>query len=790
MIRYLEDKKLFHLITNKTSYVFEILPTKHLGHLFYGSKLVDEIEPDTLRTKFDIEVGNQVLYHQEDRTFNLNTAHLELSTYGKGDFRAPMCHFRFNDGSRLSDFLYTSHEILEGKPLFEVLPESKSNDNSRVSTLKIVLVDEVRALEICLYYSVFEESDVITRRITVMNNSHEDVTIEKASSMNLDMCNKDYELMTLDGAWIRERMVTRRPVQPGIYTIDSKKGVSSNDHNPFIALLEPSTSEEFGRCYGFSLVYSGDFEASVELSPHQNIRVLFGINSFDFYYNLKPNNTFVSPEVAMTFSNHGLSELSHQYHEFVKKNIIPKQWQNKDRPIVLNNWEATYFDFNEKKILKLAKAAKQLGIELFVLDDGWFGNRFDDHSSLGDFYVNQKKLPHGLEGLSAKINKLGLSFGLWVEPEMISKDSDLYRSHPDWALSHPGYQPSEGRNQLVLDLSSSVVRTYLFESLSRVFESGNIAYVKWDMNRNLSDLYSNHLQKEEQGSLNYRYYLGLTELLTKLTQKFPNILFESCASGGNRFDLGMLCFMPQTWTSDNTDGLERVKIQYGTSIVYPLSTISAHVSEIPNQQTIRQTPLETRFNTAMFGLLGYELDVTKITPFEKKVIKKQIAFYKQYRSLLQFGTFERYLSPFEHDEAAWAVTSINKETQIYGLYQLREQPNNKLERFEVRGIDPAKKYHVRNKEQYFNLSKFGHLVHHALPIKINANGLLFHLLKNRYLMPIEKFDKSISGEELLYHGFAPYQPFIGSGYTDKVRLMGDYESRVYILSSIKEDNNA
>lgn len=789
MISYIESSKVFHLSTENTSYVMELLPSGHLGHLYYGKKLTDLSDPVQLKIKFDIEVGNQVLYDQNDRTFNLNTSFLEFSTFGKGDQRSPMCHFRFSDGSRVSDFLYDSFEIINQKPSFSNLPESHL-ENESGQTLKITLIDSNRSVAADLYYTPLESVDCISRRLVLRNLGEEEVLIEKASSMNLDMFNKNYQLISLDGAWIRERNITRRNLEYGIYTIDSKKGVSGNDHNPYIALVEPTTSEEFGRCYGFSLVYSGDFEASVEVSPHQILRVLFGVNSFDFYHYLKSGDSFVTPEVILSYSDQGMNQLSQHFHECVKKNIIQKQWVDKERPIVLNNWEATYFEFTEKKIIQLAKTAKKLGIEMFVLDDGWFGKRDDDHSSLGDWYPNKKKLPHGLNHLSKKIQSLGLDFGLWFEPEMISLDSDLYRLHPDWALKHPQYKPSFGRNQLILDLTNPSVTKYLYETLGDIIDNAKVSYVKWDMNRNFSDIYSSYLSSKEQGMLNYRYYEGLTWLLKKLTSRFPDVLFESCASGGNRFDLGMLTFMPQTWTSDNTDGIERLRIQYGTSLVYPPSTMGAHVSDIPNQQTLRQVPLETRFNTAMFGLLGYELDVTKLTPFERKVVKNQIAFYKEHRKTLQWGTFRRYLSPFNEDQCLVSSYDKKNEEMIVGLYQLLERPNFKYDRFYIKGIDPDKSYRVKNRTQYFNLSKFGHLIHHALPIRINANGILFHLLKNRYALPVEHFEEVIHGDTVIHSGFSPYQPFIGSGYHDKVRLMGDYGSRTYIIKEEKRNENA
>lgn len=787
MIVFEEQERYFHLHGEKTSYVLRILPTGHLGHVYYGEYL-PQINVTQLEPKFAIEVGNQVLVDPDDRTFNLNTSFLETSTYGKGDYREPMSHFRFPDGSRLSDFRYHSHEILEGKPSFEVLPESHVSKDSSAQTLVVELRDEARQLALKLYYTMFEKTDVLVRRVVIENVGGEAILIERAMSMQLDLPNRDYRLLSFDGAWIRERSITEHPLSFGVWKIDSKKGVSGNDHNPSLVLKEPSTTEEMGRCYGFSLVYSGSFEAMAEVSPHSIVRILFGINSFDFYYQLDPHKTFVTPEVAMTYSNGGLNGLSLHFHEFVKHNVVPEYWSFRERPIVVNNWEATYFDFNERKLLKLAKAAAKLGVEMFVLDDGWFGNRNDDTSSLGDWVVNRKKLPSGIQGLAKKIQKLGLSFGIWVEPEMISPNSELFQNHPDWAIRHPLYEPSLGRNQLVLDLANVEVQDFLIETIQNLLDSADISYVKWDMNRNLSDAYSPVLLSN-QGSFFYQYQVGLFRVLKTITSQFPHVLFESCASGGNRYDLGMLTVMPQVWVSDNTDGIERLKIQYGTSYFYPPSTMGAHVSQIPNQQTLRKTTLETRFNTASFGLLGYEMDLTQITPYEKKVIRAQIAYYKKHRALLQFGRFQRFLNPFQDKSTLWSVVSDDQKSAMVGLYRIQDTPNGPHEIVRISGLDETKKYRLTNRAQTHHLDTFGHLIHHALPIKISPDGLFFLLLKNRYLLPIEKEDFITDGATLNHFGFQPKQPFIGSGYHEGVRLMGDGSSRLYYLECLEGDTN-
>lgn len=786
MITYQEKEHFFHLATANTSYLMRVLSTGHLSHVYYG-KRIDSIENITkIVIKDNIEVGAQVLYDEKDRTFNLNLTQLEISTFGKGDFRDPMLHFRLADGTRVTDFHYVSHEILPEKPHFPEMPESFDSENQKSETLKITMKDPIADLEVDLYYSLFSEIDIITRRC-VIRNGNKPVMIEKAMSLNIDFSDHDFELLSLDGDWVRERHIHTRELTFGTTKIDSKKGVSSADHNPFIALKRKNTDESLGECYGFSLIYSGNFEATAEVSPHSLLRVLMGINSFDLYWNLDPKASFVTPEAVLTYSGDGLTHLSQNVHELVKNHIVSPKWQEKDRPILINNWEATSFDFNERKLLKLASTAKKLGIELFVLDDGWFGKRNDDKSSLGDWTVNKKKLPSGINGLAKRINKIGLDFGIWVEPEMISPDSDLYRSHPDWAIKLPNRTPSLGRNQLILDLTRSEVREYLFQVLSTLFDGANIRYCKWDMNRNFSDIYSQKLDATHQGEFSHRYVLGLYELLGQLTHKYPEILFESCASGGNRYDLGMLYYMPQTWTSDDTDGIERLYIQYGTSLCYPQSTMGAHVSCSPNMQTLRNTPLETRFNTAIFGLLGYELDLTRCTPFEKKVIKKQVEFYKQHRHLLQFGKLHRIVNPFQTNQCVWMVTSQKNDEAMVGVYQKMAKPNGPCEKIAVRGLDSRHRYRIVNRPQYFNIRTFGELVRYAMPIRLDANGALFNFLSNRYLMPCEKDDMVYEGDVLSHFGFVPKQKFISSGYTDQIRLMGDFGSRIYHI--VKTEGN-
>ncbi|XMB72463.1 alpha-galactosidase [Mycoplasmatota bacterium WC30] len=786
MIYVDEEKLVFHIQTKNTSYIINVLASKHLGHLYYGDILDINYGVDNLDAKHNIEVGSQVIYKEDDKTFNLNLAFLEMPTFGKGDFREPMLHLRLNDGSRITDFHYLKHEVIK-KPEFKEMPETKGYDKN-IETLVITLRDEIAEIEVDLHYSVFTNSDSISRRAIIRNVSKNALTIEKALSMNLDIQSDNYQLTTFDGAWIRERMVNSQKIGQGIIKIDSKKGVSSADHNPFLVISQDTTNEIYGKCYGFGMVYSGNFEAIIEKNPYDIVRIQMGINSFDFYWELKSKERFVTPEVILSYSSSGLNRLSQNYHDLIKNNIIKPDWKNKERPVLFNNWEATMFDFTQRKLLKLAKEAKKLGVELFVLDDGWFGTRNDDTSGLGDWVVNKKKLPLGLNKLAKKINNIGLDFGIWVEPEMVNVDSDLYRQHPDWAIKHPSRKPSFGRNQLILDLTKKQVRDYLITVLSDLIESANIKYIKWDMNRNFSDLFSSGLEIENQGKILHLYQLGLYEILETLTTKYPSILFESCASGGNRFDMAMLQYMPQIWTSDNTDGYVRQLIQYGTSYGYPQSVMGAHVSDSPSQQVIRKTPLETRFNISAFGLLGYELDISHLTKFDKEVIKNQIKYYKTHRKLLQFGKFHRIKSPFETNNTYISVTSDDKKECILGVFKTLEQPNSGFEIIDMNMLDKNFIYQINNRKQYFNLGKFGYLIKHALPIKLNPNGILFHILKNRYLYEIEKEDTLISGDKLVNNGFIPKQNFIGSGINDQIRLMGDFGSRLYYFKAVEDEN--
>lgn len=755
MINVNEKIPEFHLQTLNSSYILRVLPTGHLINLHYGHKIKHRKCFDCLYQNYSIEVGNETNYNEKYTPFTLETAKLEISSYGKGDYREPAIHLNFADNSRVSDFKYKDYNIFKGKIGFKKQPEVRSKDNQ---TLQIILVDKIKSIELHLFYKIIEKCDVIVRSAKLINKSNKKVKIEKIMSFNLDLDNDDFEVFTLSGKWIKEGQISKQTLNKGTYYIDSKRGVSSSEHNPFLGLNNNS-----GEVYGFSLIYSGNHQGLVEINSYDIIRIQMGINPFDFQWLLDKGEKFQTPEVMLTFSKKGFNGMSHNFHQMINDYIIPSQWRKYPRPIVFNNWEATYFDFDEETLLELAKKANKLGMELFVLDDGWFGRRNDDSTSLGDWYVNYNKIPSGLKSLSKKINEIGLDFGLWIEPEMISIDSKLYEKHPDWAVKLKDREPSLGRNQLLLDLCNPEVVDYLDKRFTEIFSDINISYVKWDMNRNFSDIYSSYLPQERQQEFYHRYILALYDLMQRLTTKFPGILFEGCASGGNRYNPALLYYMPQVWTSDNTDAIERLKIQYGTSFIYPTSTMGAHVSDIPNHQVRRNTPLESRFNTAAFGILGYELDIRELTTRQEEIIKEQIKYYKKHRQLLQYGRFYRIENPFTKNKAIWMVVSENQKEALVGYYQRLQESNPSLETIRLKGLDKEKIYKIKNRDQYITGSKFRKIFGE----KHNSEK-------------VEAY-----GDELIYAGFKPMSQYIGTGYNQNIRFVGDFGSRLYYLTTKK-----
>ena len=626
--------------------------------------------------------------------FMLEMTPQEYPGYGSTDLRTPAVELQFSDGTSATDFRYESHNIYAGKNKLNNLPATYVEDENEAMTLELTLVDSLKNVKLILSYSVFEEFDAITRSVKIINESNEDVNINRVLSANVDFRDSDYELLQLSGAWARERHIIRKEIRSGSQSIGSRRGSSSHAQNPFMALVRKDTTEQHGEVYGFSLIYSGNFLANVEVDMYENARAQIGINPFDFTWLLKSKEEFIAPEAVLVYSNEGLTGMSHIYNCLYGKRLCKGKYRDEVRPILINNWEATYFDFNETKIKEIAREATNLGMELFVLDDGWFGKRDDDNSSLGDWFVNEEKLKGGLNKLATEINKMGLQFGLWFEPEMVSPISELYKEHPDWCIHIPGRNRSEARRQLILDYSREDVCNYIIEKISEVLSSAPISYVKWDMNRNMSEIGSAKLPANRQREVAHRYILGLYKVLEEITTRFPDVLFESCSGGGGRFDPGMLYYMPQTWTSDNTDAIERLKIQFGTSMVYPNASIGCHVSAVPNHQVDRITPIETRGVVAMSGNFGYELDITKLPESEKEIIKEQVKLYKEIRETIQFGKCYRLSSPFENNDVAWMFISKDCEEIIVSFVRTLAKPNSKFISLKLVGLDESSKYEI------------------------------------------------------------------------------------------------
>ncbi|MCM1533430.1 MAG: alpha-galactosidase [Corallococcus sp.] len=772
---------VFRLDTDNTSYIFKVTEYGYLQHLYYGAKVGEIDDYAVLCDKQGSGQGTSVFFKDGNgKTFPDNTC-FELSASGRGDYRESAIKIADERDSSVCEFTYKGYELLNDFELPE-LPCSRGKEQ----TLAVYLSDEARLVNVALYYSTHVDSDVIAKSVSVTNNGSERIRLLRVMSSQLDLCRDDLILDTLDGAWGRERQLNSENLRCGITKTDSKRGISSNCHNPYVVLRAKDSNRFYGEAYGFNLIYSGNHAEIFDKTPLGKVRALNGINDDGFCWHLEPNETFFSPESTLCYSDKGTNVLSQRYHKFINEHIIPQQWAYKERPILVNNWEATYFRFTEKKLLDIAKTAKSFGIELFVLDDGWFGKRTDDTKGLGDWTVNKSRLPSGLDGLSKKINALGLKFGIWVEPEMVNPDSDLYRAHPEWAVTHPDYTPLECRNQLLLDLSNDDVCQYLIDAMSKVFSSGNISYVKWDFNRPLTDFYSPTL-KNRQGEFLHRFILGYYKIVSSLTQKFPNILFEACASGGNRFDLGVLRYMPQIWCSDNTDSFDRVKIHEGTLYGYPPSCIGSHVSASPNHQTLRQSTVDNRFNTACIGAFGYELDLSALNKTDAEAVKEQIAWYKKYRKTLQFGEYHQLKSVFSDNMASWAMIALDKSQAVVNLTDKIQQTIPPQEILKINGLDDDAKYRFETRQQNFNLKAFGGLINLVAPVRLNENGKLVELLANNMPMKGEKESYTVSGEVLRKCGIKLNQEWSSTGYDGNTRVMFDFGSRLYSVDKIADE---
>lgn len=676
----------FHLQNGMISLVLRVYEDDTLGHLHLGAPLPTgrsyrHAGPDPFEG-FDGRVGDPIPF--------------AYPTSGRGDYRVPALVAVASDGSTGSTLRYARHRIEPGKPALDGLPSTYIEAADEGETLEVTLVDADTGLEVDLRFTIFVDRPVIARSATIRNGGSHAIDLRTAMSLALDLPDSDWIMVSLAGAWAREAHVVERALGVGRSSIASTRGTSSAQHNPFLALRRPSTNETAGEALGFSLIYSGNFLAEVEVESLGTTRVRVGIEPDTFTWRLEPQATFVTPEAIVAWTASGLGDLSDAFHRLFRERLVRGPWRDRPRPVLLNSWEAAYFQFDADRLVEIAHAGSELGVELFVLDDGWFGRRDDDTSSLGDWVVHSGKLPDGLDGVVRRVTDLGMSFGLWIEPEMVNVDSDLFRAHPDWAIGIPGRPRTESRHQLVLDLGRPEIVDHLTEVLTELLGSAPIRYVKWDMNRNITEPFGVGLPPDRQGEFFHRYILGVYELYRRLTGTFPEILFESCASGGARFDPGMLAFAAQAWTSDDTDAIERLRIQWGTSLVYPLSSMGAHVSAVPNHQVGRLTPLATRAAVAFFGIFGYELDPTTLSGPERAEIAAQVAFYKRHRGLFQRGRLHRLDSPFEgdRDEVAWMVTADDGNHAIVGIYQILAEASPKARRVRLRGLDAAATYRV------------------------------------------------------------------------------------------------
>ncbi|MCH3972292.1 MAG: alpha-galactosidase [Oscillospiraceae bacterium] len=688
-IFYDAKKQLFHLSNDCVSYVLQVSQDGRLSHKYWGKKLraFHESAPHVFMDRaFSPNPTG------EDRTFSLDNLPQEYPAYGNGDFRVPAFEAAYPNGSTVTDLRCCAHRIIKGKPKLQGLPATYTESPEEAETLELTMQDTLSGLEAVLLYTIFTGNGAIARSVRFVNRGKKEIRLNRVLSASVDFTDDQFDLLTLDGAHANERNIARRPLAPGTQLVDSCRGASSHQHNPFFALLRKNTGEASGEAYSMNLVYSGNFLAEVQTDQFHTARMNIGINPFDFSWLLKPGEEFQSPEAVLVYSDKGLDGMSQIYHPLYRRRLCRGKFRDAQRPVLINSWEAAYFNFNEDSILKLASEAAKVGIELLVLDDGWFGRRDDDNSSLGDWVVNRKKLPGGLAGLGEKTHRMGLKFGIWLEPEMVSEDSNLYRTHPEWCLHVNGRVRSKGRNQLVLDLSRKDVCHYITDAVEEVLSSAPIDYVKWDMNRHMTEVGSALLPPERQRETAHRYMLGLYQVLEEITSRFPDILFESCSGGGGRFDPGFLYYMPQTWASDNTDAVCRQKIEYATSLVYPPITIGSHVSASPNEQVGRIAPLSTRGLTAMSGCFGYELDLGQLTEQEREEIRRQVQLYKELRPMIQFGTQHRLLSPFEGNEAAWLFLSQDQSDAAVFYFKVLAEPAAPVHILRLRDLDPSAQY--------------------------------------------------------------------------------------------------
>lgn len=744
MIRIFDN--VFVLDTDNTTYCFGITPDGHAEHLYYGRKITIENKDDVvaLAEKHAVAPGNTTNY-ESDGSYAPEDFRYELSSLGKGDVREPFVEIIYPDGSFTSDFVYETACVCD-EEMLEDLPCSYGLEEGNGVRLSFRDKNSGALLEV--FYGVYEQCNVITRSARLINCTDGELELLRLMSNAIDFDDSDYIFTSFNGEWIREMERHETRLSGGKIVNSSAMGTSSSRANPFVMLSRPDTTEQWGDCYGFNLVYSANHYESAEVSGFGKLRFTQGINPQSFRFILQSAECFEAPQAVMTFSGEGFNAMSNNLHSFVREHIIRGEWRDKSRPVLINSWEANYFDITEEKLVGLAQKAKEAGVELFVMDDGWFGKRNDDSTSLGDWTPDEQKLPGGIEGICRKINEIGLDFGIWVEPEMISVKSELYKAHPDWAIEITGKNHSEGRNQRILDLTRDDVCEYVIERMSDIFGSAPIAYVKWDMNRPFTDFYSSMLDRRRQGEVGHRYIKGFYRCIKTLTERFPDILFEGCASGGNRFDLGMLCFFPQIWASDNSDAVCRSQIQTGYSFGYPMSSLTAHLSASPNHQTLRETSLYTRFNVAAFGIFGCECNLTQMSQSDLDGIKEKISIYKQWRELFQKGSFYRGRTGGNITE--WTVVSPDKKTAAGLFMQKLAVANKQQERFFPVGLCPEKKY------RFFSLGTDGTEIEECVGY----------------------------GDTLMNGGVHLKQAFSGFGEGSEIRRFKDFDSRLYFMTEI------
>ncbi|MCR5403069.1 MAG: alpha-galactosidase [Butyrivibrio sp.] len=793
--------KIFLLQTRNVSYMFRKMETGHLEHLHFGGSLISEKMYERIRGEIDLESkdkekiaaiagaiapkhyfagGNMNGYSAEFPGVSMEIMGLEAPGFGKGDIRDPLIELSYANGSATVDFVFEDYDEKKGKAELADLPSSY-DDTGLCEQLIVKLRDKEYNVRLDLIYSVFPDCDVITRSAVLYNESKDAVRIERLLSNCIDFYEPEFKFTSFHGRWAYEMGKTECICRAGkVVCEELAAGESGSRSNPFVMISKPGTTEEHGDAYGFNLIYSGNHYEALSSNGCSMSRFVQGIQPTGFNWLLSSGERFEAPEAVMTYSSDGYNGMSKNMHGFVRKHVVRGTWRDRERPVLINSWEANYFDFTQNSLLSLAKEAKKCGIELFVMDDGWFGERNDDHRSLGDWYENKEKLPGGIKELAERIEGIGLKFGLWVEPEMVNRNSDLYRAHPDWAVEVAGHSHSEGRNQMNLDLTRTEVQDYIIESMKKVFSAGKVAYVKWDMNRIFSDRYSGALSPDRQGEFQHRYYIGLYRILKELMAAFPNILFEGCSAGGNRFDLGMLSFFPQIWASDDTDAFCRLDIQRGYSYGYPASTIGAHVSAVPNHQTLMQSTLETRFAVAAAGCLGYELNLCDINDSELERIADQIDFYKKHRTLFQFGDYYRL------PDSGYLIVSQDKKKAVAFAIERNATPNNDYRCIRSGGLDEDAVYTVENRIVPYSIKDLGSLINTVTPFHVKQDGIVHNIIDWLKDVKSEKQVETLTGAAFRSRGLSLNASFAGTGYDDNTRIMRTGDTRLYIFRKLSD----